>query len=460
MYVDPSYNASRLAAQEAVLSRARAGAAMEHEETLARRAIIEKKKEAASDALMKRQREEETRKRMRVQQAVEAERQRLLDEQRERERKRLKDQQDQIKRKEIEKQLDELKASGKGISLDDLNIDELDNSTIRAMKLARLEKDNKERDERVRITAKRIDHLERAFRREEVKHLAEDYQRQREHDLEVYERTKAETLKEALIKHKEGLALKNRLGRLVGAYDHFRAELNERRHKEFEHRHRIAEREFEKQKKQRIEEIRAKKQRERMEQKEAERRQHEEEKRLAKEAEERAAKEAAEKAAKEEDRKRLVAERLAKQAKADEFASRQRQRELEVEEKLKNRKADQAPFAREAAPMTERTDSNERPARLQLAGATSWRERLAAKEAAGQGTSPAPVEGAPPKRSGGYIPPALRQGGRSSSRDARDDQPAPPRHVTPRVATPPANSNNPDGPKKWVPPHLRNRQQE
>ena len=473
MYVDPDYNASRVAARQAALARAQAGAEKEHEETLARRALIEKKKEAASDALIKRQREEETRKRKRVQQAAEAERQRLVDEHRERERKRLKDQQDQIKRKEIEKQLDELKASGKGLSLDDMNIDELDSSTIRAMKLAQLEKDNRERDDRVRITAKRVDHLERAFRREEIKHLPEDYERQREHDLKVYEQTKAETLKEAQIKHKEGLALKHRLGRLVAPYDRFKGQLNERRHEEFERRRRAAEREFENKKRQRIQEVREKKRRERMAQQEAERRQREEEERIAREAEE--------KAAKEEERKRAAAERKAaleaERAKNDEIARKQQEREAEAEARRIARKVEaagqlatsSAPTRRPIpirgpAPTMERTDSNERPARLQLAGqgGGTWRERLAAKEA-GRGTSPAPAEEAPPRRPGGYLPPPFRDDGRSPSIDGQDGHEvrAPPRNITPKPATPPTNAaNNADGPRggKWIPPHLRRKE--
>jgi translation initiation factor 3 subunit A len=472
MYVDPSYNASRVAAQAAAQARAEAGAEKEHDETLARRAVIEKKKEAASDALIKRQREEETRKRIRVQQAAEAERQRLIDEHRERERKRLKDQQDQIKRKEIEKQLDELKASGKGLSLDDMNIDELDSSTIRAMKLAQLEKDNKERDERVRITAKRVDHIERAFRREEIKHLPEDYERQRENDLEVHERTKAETLKEAQLKHKEGLALKHRLGRLVGIYDRFKGDLNERRHEEFERRRKAAEREFENKKRQRVKEFREKKQRERMEQEEAERLEREEEERVAREAEE--------KAAKEEERKRAAAERKAaaeaERAKKDEIAQKQREREAEAEARRVARKAEAAaapapaPFSRGSIPtrgtppVMERTDSNERPARLQLAGkpGPTWRERAAAKEAEGRGASPAPAaEEAPPKRAGGYLPPALRDGGRSTSRDNREGREVrpPSRDITPKPATPPIN-NTAESSKggKWVPPHLRRKE--
>ena len=259
-YIDPSYTAMRRDAQNAALARAQAGAEQEHEETLARRAVIEKKKEAASDALMKRQREEETRKRIRVQQAAEAERQRLIDEHRERERRRAKDLQDQIKRKEIEKQLEDLKGSGKGFTFDDVDIKDLDSNTIRAMKLAQLEKDNKEKDERVRVTAKRVDHIERAFRREEIKYLPDDYDRQIEHDKAVYERYKAETRADAQQRHKEGVALKHRLGRLVGSYDRFKGELNERRREEFERRRKAAEREFENKKRQRIKEVREQKQ--------------------------------------------------------------------------------------------------------------------------------------------------------------------------------------------------------
>lgn len=472
MYVDSSYNASRLAAREAALVRAQAGAEKEHQETLARRVIIEKKKEAASDAWLRKQREEETEKALRAQKAAEAERNRLKREQRERELKALQNQQDQIRRAEKMKQLNELKANSKGISLDDINIDELDSNTIRAMQLAQLEKENKERDERVRITAKRVDHLERAFRREEIKHLPEDYERQRQRDLEIYEQTKAETLKEAQIKHKETLALKHRLSRLVGAYDRFKGELNERRHEEFERRRKVAEREFENKKKQRIREVREKKQRERMEQEEAERRQREEEERIAREAEE--------KAAKEEERRKAAAERKAameaERAKADEIALKQREREAEAEARRLARKNEVAaqPIARSPIPtrapppaMDQRTDSNERPVRLQLAGQTgpSWRERMAAKEA-GRGTSPTPVaaeETAPARKPGGYVPPALRDGARSTSRDARDgnDNRPPPRDITPKPAAPttdaPAAAEGSKG-GKWVPPHLRKKQ--
>ena len=451
-YVDPSYNAAKSAAGESALARAEAGAEREHEETMARRAVIEKKKEAASDALQKRQREEETRKRIRSQQAAQMEAERLERETRERNAKRLKDEQDRIKRQEVEKQLDELKGGVKGLNLDDVNIDDLDSTTIRAMKLAQLEKDNREKANRVGVTAKRNDHLERAFRREELKHLPADYEQQRKHDMEVYEAATQDTLAEAQQKHKEGLGLKHRLGRLVDQYDHFKADIANRRHDEFERRRKTAEKDFEQKKRQRIKEVREQKQRERIAKEAEERRLREEE--------ERTEREAAEKAAKEEERRRALAERKAQaeaeRAKLDEIARKQAEREAEAEARRAARKAaGNDSFARQPAPqMEQRTDSQEARTAprlpLQVKGG-GWRERQAAKDA-GPGTSPAPtveptqtpVQDTVPKR-GGYVPPALREGGAPSRGPIRDSA----RDID-RGASP---INGASG--KLVPAHLR-----
>jgi translation initiation factor 3 subunit A len=300
MYVDPSYNEARLQAKQTAQARALAGAAQEHEETLARRVIIDKKKEAATDALNRKQREEETRKRIRTQQLQEAEKQRLADEQRERELKRVKDEQDRIRAEELKKQLEELKTGVKGLDISEFDTEELDANRLRAIKLAHLEKEKNELNDRVRTTAKRIDHLERALRREEAKHVPADYEAQKKHDLELYEAQKAETLKEAKQKHAEAVALKHRLGRLVPQFSSFRKELLEKRHEEFEKRRKAAEREFEAKKKQRVKEVQERRRREKQEREEEERRRKEEEERAAREEEERVARE--------EERRRALAE--------------------------------------------------------------------------------------------------------------------------------------------------------
>lgn len=301
-YVDPEYNEQREQAKKAALARAAAGAEQEHQETLGRRAIIEKKKELASDALQKKQKEEETRKRIIAQQRQEAETQRLAEEHKERERKRMKDEQDRIRRENNEKELSDLVK--KGINIGDVDVTDLDSNQLRLLRISQLEKEKDSLSKNLRVTGKRIDHLERAFRKEEIKLLSKDYDAQRERDLAAYEKSKEETLKEAERKHKEDLALKHRLSRLLPKYEEFTRDLKERRHDEFEKRRKAADREFQNAVEKRKREARERKARERREREEAERRAQEEEERIAREAAE------AEAAAAE--KKRLAAEAKAK----------------------------------------------------------------------------------------------------------------------------------------------------
>lgn len=449
MFVDPSYNEARVQAKQAALARTRAGADKEHEETLARRAVIAKRKEALSDALQKKQREEETRKRIRTQQLQEAEKQRLLDEHRERERKRMKDEQDRIRQQELKKQLEELKTGVKGIDVSEIDLEELDSNRLRAMKLAQLEKEKNDLNDKVRITGKRIDHLERAFRREELKHIPEDYEQQKQRDLETYEKTKEETLQAAKEKHQEDLALKHRLTRLVPHFNEFKKNVSERRHDEFEKRRKAAEREFETKKKQRIKEVHERLRREKMEREEAERRRHEEEEQAAREEEERAAKE-------EERRRKLAEEKAAREEsrrKLDEQATLQRQREEEAEARRAARKTAPPAAAEPRIPIRSSEPERERTApRLNLPGGGGWRERQAAKEAAGEtapeAAAPSQPEAAPVKR-GGYVPPHLRA--REGSANRSDD--LPPRAS--RDAPPPRPFSRSPKPESPAPPEGR-----
>lgn len=450
VYVDPTYNESRLQAKQTALARAAAGAAKEHEDTLERRVIIEKKKEAATDALQRKQREEETRKRLRTQQLQEAEKQRLAEEQRERELKRIKDEQDRIRQQELKKQLEELKTGVKGIDISEIDLEDLDANRLRAMKLAQLEKEKNELNDRVRTTGKRIDHLERAFRREELKHVSEDYEAQKKRDMEVYERQKAESLAESEARHKEAVALKHRLSRLVPQFSNFRKEVSEKRHEEFEKRRKAAEREFEAKKKQRVKDVQERRRRERIERENAER--------VRKEEEERARREEEETAAREAERRRVLAEEKAKReeerAKMDEIAARQRQREEEAEARLLAKKSGALEPPTRAEP-TERTAP-----RLNLAprtgGGPSWRERQAAKGASDASAEP-PKEPEAPRRTG-YVPPHAR-GGSDAPPPSSGRYVPPQRSSQPplRTETPQSSSDKPEEPKpagsggKWVP---------
>ncbi|MCJ1438553.1 eukaryotic translation initiation factor 3 subunit A [Xylographa pallens] len=433
-YVDPSFNVARLQAKAAAFARAEAGAEQEHQETLSRRAIIEKKKELASDALQKKQKEEETRKRLHVQQLQEREASRLAEEQKARERKRLADEQRRVKQETIAKEVEELKKH-KNIDLEGLDIDDLDSDRLRMLRIEQLAREKNELSNNLRITGKRIDHLERAFRKEEIKLLPKDYESQHELDFASYEKKKEETLKEAERKHKDDVGLKNRLSRLVPVYERFRKDLQERRHDEFEKRRRQADRELENAIQKRKRDVREAKAREKREREEAERRQREEEERMTREAEEKAAEDAEKKRKLQE----LKAQKDAERRELDQQASLQRKREEEAEAKIAARKAG-VPATRiqdRTAPI--RTDSTERPSggppRLALAGnKPTWREREAQRQAdvSAGGTAPPSTFPAPPsdiatseaelpKRTG-YVPPAKRGDG-AISRGRTDTQP-------------------------------------
>jgi len=283
-HVDPDFQQYRLEAKAAAYARAQAGAQEEHKDTLARRNIIEKKKEAAESALLKKEKEEAQQRLLRAEEARAAEAARAADQQKKRELERMKQEQEKIRKEELKKQLDELALDAK---IDVENLEDLDSNQLRAMKLAQLEKEKREMAEKLRITGKRIDHLERAFRREEVNVLPKDLGRQRAEDLAAYEEKKRITLENSKRQHEEAVALKRRLSRLVPVYETFRDDIKQQRHQEFEARRKAAQKQLEVEMEKRRQDVRAAKERKRKEEEAAERRRVEEAERARKEEEER-----------------------------------------------------------------------------------------------------------------------------------------------------------------------------
>lgn len=410
-YVDPAFNADRHKAKLAALKRAEAGAQKEHLDLLARREIITKKKETALSIQAAKTREEEQRKRAKQQELQAAETARLAQETKEREERRIIAERKKLQREETEKQLKELQGNVKGVDISSLDIDELDTGRIRAIKLQALEREKNEMSEKVRITAKRIDHLERSYRLEEVKKLPDDLAAQHKQDYEAWEASKKETLDTALQKHKEDVSLKHRLSRLVGAYEGFRKDITQQRQAEFEKRRKAAERELQSKMDQRRRDTIAEREAARKRAEEEERRREEEEARRQEE-EEAAAAAAEAKRIKDEEAK---AEAEARRAERQEAARRQQEREAEAEKhRLERRGQASRPFER-AAP------EERGPPRLQLSGSKpSWRERAAAKEGGAEST---PAEAEPPRKAGGYVPPGRRAGEDAPLRRGADDAP-------------------------------------
>ncbi|KAK0623034.1 hypothetical protein B0T14DRAFT_476312 [Immersiella caudata] len=388
-YIDPDFNKARIQERDTALARAKAGAEKEHLDILARKEVIQKRKDKASEAQAARDKEIARKKMLQEQALQQAEANRLAEEQKIREMKRMQTEREQIKRKEVESMLKDMKLEDLGGE----DLDNLDSNKIRMIKLQQLEREKNTIAEKLRITGKRLDHLERAFRKEEAKKLPDDYAKQRERDLAAYQLIKAQTLKEAELKHKEDVELKHRLSRLMPHYEAFRANLHERRRDEFEKRRRDAERELKKQVDARQKEYREKKLREK--------REREEKERALREAEERAEREKEEERKRQEARKeemqRLKEERDKEREKLKEIAARQLQRE---EEAMARRKAEKAaaslPPPRREVPAAAEPSAAGPPKLPILGNKPSWREREAAKNAAGG--PPASADSQPPAR--------------------------------------------------------------
>lgn len=302
-YVDPAFNQERLKAKAAAFQRAKDGAEKEHLDTLARREVIEKKKQAASSALAQKEKDIATQKRIKAQEQQAAEAQRLAEEQKERDRRRLEAEKTRVQQEEAQKALEELKRGTKGIDIDELDINNLDSTAIRMIKLRALEKEKNELTQKNAVTGRRYDHIERAMRLEEVKKLPEDFAAQSKADLEAFNASKKQTLDEAKKKHTDDVALKHRLSRLVSTYDEFKNQIQTERRADFEKRRRKAQQELEKEMAARRQQFIAQKRKERQEAEEAERLQREEEERMEREAEEKAR-------ADEERRERMAADKI------------------------------------------------------------------------------------------------------------------------------------------------------
>ena len=92
-----------------------------------------------------------------------------------------------------------------------------------------MDREKRELNERMRIVAKRLDHIERAFRKAELPLLADDYARQQADDKAAFEATRQHTLEAARQAHQDRIATKQRLARMTGDYYQYVADVNRKR---------------------------------------------------------------------------------------------------------------------------------------------------------------------------------------------------------------------------------------
>jgi translation initiation factor 3 subunit A len=113
-------------------------------------------------------------------------------------------------------------------------IDELDSDKLLNLHIEQLAKEKKDLGEKLRLVGKRVDHLERAYRKEERELLADDYEKQKTRDKESHEALIKSSREDAIAKHKYEQDLKARLARMMPDYVVSRQAVASKHEKEFQ----------------------------------------------------------------------------------------------------------------------------------------------------------------------------------------------------------------------------------
>ncbi|KAF8146234.1 hypothetical protein K438DRAFT_1735013 [Mycena galopus ATCC 62051] len=435
-----------------------------------RRALVARRRELLAELAVRKEKEDAVRRAEAAKREKEEAERRAREEGRRRDFERASKIQADVKAADAERYVAQLVDKGIIKAADTQAIATLDTEGLIGMQVAQLEKEKKELNERLRVVAKRVDHIERANRKEERPLLALDYDQQQAADRATFVAVQAARRDGSRAAHEADLQTKARLQRMVGEYEKRRGEVIKKRGEEYAKKKDAAGRKIDEEKAKRRKAVAAKREEDRKAVEEAKRKEQEriaeeerlEAERLAEEERVRAEEEAAAaavEAAKREAEEKVLAVRKAREAEraeAMEKARLQQQREEEAEARRiarLNEKA--APPMRK--PIVPNPPSGIRAAPVAEGGV--WRRTGGAgtpapsapptpTRAAAMGTPPraeSPSPAAPAK----YVPGALRGGapGGSSWRDkyATSGGPAPPGRVASPAPAPADAPKDDDG---------------
>lgn len=282
--------------QQAKFASLVAAAHSERKALQLRRSIVARRRELAIELAARKDKEQASRRAELSRKEKEEEERRRAEEARKREVERAKREIEAIRNEEARKLAQSLKEKGT-LKVDvnvsvcplrdeynadhSLHIQEMENlSTDNLMRLQveQLEKEKKEINEKMRIVAKRLDHLERAYRKEERPLLAKDYEQQQANDKAAHEAAQKARIETARLQHQHDLETKKRLLRVMDDYKAYRETVIGKRSEEFTRRQQLAQK--------KIEEEKAKRRAAILKEREEERLRLEEEERIRREREE------------------------------------------------------------------------------------------------------------------------------------------------------------------------------
>ncbi|KAF9466778.1 hypothetical protein BDZ94DRAFT_1250758 [Collybia nuda] len=325
-----------------------------------RRALVARRRELLSELSVRKEKEETSRRAEINRREKEEEGRRMREEIKRKEQERTKKEIESIRIDEAKKYAQSLVDKGILKPNDVDKLETYDTEGLIVIQVAQLEKEKKELNERLRIVAKRVDHIERAYRKEERPLLDKDYEEQQRNDRETFElvqRTRREGAKRS---HQEDMATKARLSRMLADYDTRKESILAKKSSDFTKRKAAAHKKIEEEKTKRRNTVLKQREEERQQQEQEEKRRLEEEEEARRLEEEQAAEEerrreeeeasaAAAEAEKREAEEKAAAARKAREAEraaANEQARLQRQREEEAEARQQARAAEKAAAVR------------------------------------------------------------------------------------------------------------------
>jgi translation initiation factor 3 subunit A len=127
--------------------------------------------------------------------------------------------------------------------MENLNTDDL-----MKLQVEQLEKEKKDLNQRLRVVAKRVDHIERAYRKEERPLLGQDYEEQQANDRLTFENLQKARIEGSKIAHQHSIETKKRLSRMMDDYRSRREAIIAKRGDEYARRQEAAARKIEEEK--------------------------------------------------------------------------------------------------------------------------------------------------------------------------------------------------------------------
>ncbi|EGW32548.1 translation initiation factor 3, subunit A [Spathaspora passalidarum NRRL Y-27907] len=255
--VDPNYELAQQQAAESASARA-LQSMVDEQAALADRVRIMEERKALIEK--RKREEEEIAARLKAEKLVaeqKAEQERLLLEAERKKAEKLEKERLRIQLSEKRKVAEEINAKGI-IKIDLDKLEELDTDKLKLMQIEQLNKDKRELEEKLSQTAKKVDYLERAFRRAELKHLEEDEIHERQVELDNYNAIKQTKIARAKKEYDESVGLKTRLERIVPDYSDFKKIIDAKNAAKVAQLKQEAAAKFEQAKLERIEEIKKK----------------------------------------------------------------------------------------------------------------------------------------------------------------------------------------------------------